>query len=165
MPPAETLGRSGHALEGQAAPPYISQDLDGNEVTLADHKGRPVLLHIWASWCAVCEAEEPSMHRLFSEYGDRVDFISVSIDSNRFEDAMRKEAAEAPGTQWWDPDDHIRPLLQVEYQPVTLFIDANGTIDTVWQGQRADQTTLRQNEELARLVLDRIARSDTGTAS
>ncbi len=150
-------GRTGHALEGTPAPNYMAQDLNGDPVRLADNVGKPVLLHIWASWCSVCESEEQSMHDLHNAYGDRVEFISVSIDDTRYETAMRKEAAEGPGTQWWDPEDIIRPLFSVEYQPVTIFIDADGTVDTVWQGQRADRTTLRQNEDLAGDILDRLA--------
>ncbi len=156
-------GRTGHPLEGQPAPHYEAVDLDGDPVTLADHAGRPVLFHIWASWCSVCEAEEPSLHALHADYGDRVDFVSVSIDGQRYEDAMRREAAEAPGAQWWDPDDAVRPLFQVSYQPITVFLDADGTVDTVWQGQRADRTTLRGNEELARDVLGRIVAGSAST--
>ena len=150
-------GRTGHPLEGDPLPAYEAVDLEGDNVSLADHAGRPVLLHVWTSWCTVCEAEEPALHRLHTAYGDRVDFVSISVDDARAEDAMRSEAAEGVGAQWWDPEDRVRPLLGVSYQPVTVFVAADGTVDAVWQGQRADRTTLRGDEALARVVLDRIA--------
>lgn len=156
-PDAGADGRTGHALEGRPLPAYHATDLEGNHVSLADHAGRPLLLHVWTSWCTVCEAEEPSLHRLHAQYGDRVDFVSVSVDDARTRDAMRAEAADGVGAQWWDPEDRVRPLLGVTYQPVTVFVAADGTVDAVWQGQHADRTTLRGHEELARTVLERVA--------
>lgn len=149
-------GRTGHPLEGRTLPDYGATDLDGNATSLADHAGRPLLLHVWTSWCTVCEAEEPALHRLWADYGDRVGFVGVSVDEPRHEEAMRAEAAEGVGQQWWDPEDRVRPLLGVSYQPVTVFVAADGTVDAVWQGQRADRTTLRGDEALARTVLDRL---------
>lgn len=155
--PADADGRTGHPLEGRPLPDYGAVDLRGNNVSLADHAGRPLLLHVWTSWCTVCEAEEPSLHRLHARFGDRVDFVSVSVDDARTEDAMRTEAADGVGAQWWDPEDRIRPLLGASYQPVTVFVAADGTVDAVWQGQRADRTTLRSDEARAATVLERIA--------
>ncbi len=148
--------RKGHPLEGTAAPAYAAQDLEGNDVSLSDHLGRPVLFHIWASWCTVCEAEEPILAELYDRYGDDVAFVSVSIDGTSYEDAMRAEARDWPYENWWDPDDEVRPLFQVSYQPVTIFIAGDGTIDSVWQGQRADHTTLRSDPGAARAILDRL---------
>ncbi len=123
--------RTGHGIEGSDAPAYTAQDLDGNNVSLADHLGTPVLFHIWASWCSVCEGEEPELARLYDEYGDVVDFVMVSIDSRAYESAMRGEAAQWPYENWWDPEDRVRPLFNVEYQPVTIFIGADGSVDSV----------------------------------
>ncbi len=148
--------QTGHPLEGGPAPAYGAVDLDGRMVNLTDFAGQPVLLHIWASWCYICEQEEPELDRLYAEYGDRVAFVMVSIDSDRYEDAMRQEAGEWEFGSLWDPEDRIRPLFQVDYQPVSIFIDGNGTVDTVWQGQRADQTTLRANPDASRDTLDRL---------
>lgn len=148
--------RKGHPLEGMAAPAYTAQDLDGNPVSLADHLGKPVLFHIWATWCFVCEGEEPTLEDLYAAYGQSVDFVMVSIDVRSDEDDLRKETAQWPYQNWWDPDDEVRPLFQVSYQPVTIFIDADGTIDSVWQGQRADKTTLRSDPDAARAILDRL---------
>ncbi len=148
--------RKGHPLEGMAAPAYSAYDLDGEPVALADYLGRPVLFHIWATWCTVCEGEEPILADLYDEYGDVVEFVMVSIDSRSYESDLREETAQWPYTNWWDPSDDVRPLFQVSYQPVSIFIDANGTIESVWQGQRADKTTLRSDPDAARAILDRL---------
>ncbi len=44
-----------------AAPSLVGRDLDGKGVTLADFRGKPVLVHFWATWCGVCEAESGTL--------------------------------------------------------------------------------------------------------
>ena len=47
--------------KGVAAPAFTLPGLDGSMVSLADYKGKTVLLNIWATWCPPCVAEMPSM--------------------------------------------------------------------------------------------------------
>ncbi len=49
---------------GGATPALALKDLDGRVVRLADFRGRPVLVHFWATWCAPCIEELPSLQRL-----------------------------------------------------------------------------------------------------
>ena len=56
-------------------------DVDGNEVTLADFKGEVVVLNLWATWCAPCRREMPSLDRLQAKYGgDGLEVIALSLD-------------------------------------------------------------------------------------
>lgn len=59
---------------------------DGKPLTLADFRGKTVLLNLWATWCAPCRAEMPALDRLQQELGG-ADFevVSVNIDTNRLE--------------------------------------------------------------------------------
>src|SRR6185295_13827065 len=43
---------------------FAFQDADGNTVRLSDFRGRPVILNIWAKWCAPCLAEMPLLNKL-----------------------------------------------------------------------------------------------------
>jgi len=57
------------------------KDKDGNTVTLADWKGRTVLLNLWATWCPPCIREMPSLEKLQVELGgDAFEVVPVSID-------------------------------------------------------------------------------------
>src|SRR5579863_2973824 len=61
-------------------------DGDGKKLTLADFKGRNVLLNLWATWCVPCRAEMPALDRLQAKLGS-ADFevVAVNIDTNRLD--------------------------------------------------------------------------------
>ena len=68
---------------GSAAPGFHATDLrTGRPTTLADYRGKVVLLNVWATWCQPCRVEMPSMERLYRRLGDGSDFrvVAVSID-------------------------------------------------------------------------------------
>ncbi len=61
--------------------PFQMQTLSGREVTLADWAGQVVLLNLWATWCAPCVRELPSLARLQEQLGsDRFQVAAVSVD-------------------------------------------------------------------------------------
>src|SRR5574340_1504540 len=62
------------------APQLKAQDLAGTERTLADYRGKVVLLNFWASWCPPCLREMPSMERLREKMAGRPLAI-VALDS------------------------------------------------------------------------------------
>lgn len=55
-------------------------DLDGNSVSLAQFAGRPMLIEIWATWCGPCRANRNLIHRMKSEFPERLIVIGVSVD-------------------------------------------------------------------------------------
>ncbi len=61
-------------------------DADGKKLTLADFKGRNVLLNLWATWCVPCRAEMPALDRLQAKLGG-ADFevVAVNIDTSRLD--------------------------------------------------------------------------------
>jgi len=67
--------------EGFLAPSFSLQDLNGKLVSLADFKGKVILLNFWASWCAPCKREIPSLIRLYQLRKDRnFEILAVSVD-------------------------------------------------------------------------------------
>lgn len=54
--------------EAGAAPPTSFLDKDGQPVRLADFKGKVVVLNVWATWCAPCLLEMPTLAKLAAEY-------------------------------------------------------------------------------------------------
>lgn len=107
---------------------------EGFSAMLADLRGTPVLVNVWASWCGPCNEEAPLLAEAHGRYGDRVQFIGVDILDTR--GSARGFIAEH-GWTWpsvYDADGDIRDALGVIGQPVTLFYDAEGTLIATWTG-------------------------------
>jgi len=58
------------------------QDLDGNEVTIADYKGKVVLIDFWETWCGPCLQVFPAMDSLQNEYPDDFVVLAVNLTSS-----------------------------------------------------------------------------------
>jgi thiol-disulfide isomerase/thioredoxin len=105
------------------------QDADGKTVTLADFKGRPILLNIWAKWCAPCLAEMPKLNTLQAETAPgTLAVVTVAVDepdpakvrnflANRRWDALKP---------YLDPKNAFAEALDIKSIPVSLLIDRNG---------------------------------------
>jgi len=70
------------ARESVAAPGFSLRDLAGGEVSLADLRGRPVVIDFWATWCAPCERQVPVLNAFHDKYGDRIPVLGISVDAN-----------------------------------------------------------------------------------
>jgi thiol-disulfide isomerase/thioredoxin len=69
-----------YKFAGQKAPSAPFADAQGQDVSLADFEGKPLLLNIWATWCAPCKAEMPTLDALAELEKDRMKVIAVSQD-------------------------------------------------------------------------------------
>lgn len=71
---------------GQPAPNFTLMSLDGDEVSLADYQGQPVLINFWASWCPPCRLEMPDLVEAYEAHKDE-GFIILAIDLT-FQDSL-----------------------------------------------------------------------------
>lgn len=61
------------------APDFTMTDADGATLTLADFKGKPVLLNFWASWCGPCQSEMPDIQKAWEAHAQDIDFVIVNM--------------------------------------------------------------------------------------
>jgi thiol-disulfide isomerase/thioredoxin len=66
---------------GQAAPAFSFQDADGKTVTLAAFRGKPVVVNLWATWCAPCIKELPTLDTLATREAGRIAVVALSQDA------------------------------------------------------------------------------------
>ena len=135
---------------GLPAPDAQFQDSEGEPVTLADFRGRPVLLNLWATWCAPCVAELPTLDALAAREAGRTSVITVSQDSDSEGqpaaakvDAFFTKAKFAQLGAYLDTESAIMTQLGVSVLPTTILYDGAGkevwrmTGELDWTGARA----------------------------
>jgi thiol-disulfide isomerase/thioredoxin len=108
--------------KGEAAPTVAFQGPDGKPTTLAAFKGRPVLVNLWATWCAPCIAELPTLDAL-AKRGTRV--VAVSQDTDAGKAAPFLQGKGVALTPYRDP----QLAFSVAYAanlPTSVYYDAQG---------------------------------------
>lgn len=118
---------------GSSAPPLVATTLDGTRrtKTLADYKGKVVLLNVWATWCEPCRVEMPSIEKLHREFGPQgLAVVAVSVDDAGMEERIRAFAKEYGLTFeiLHDPSQKTKTSYQITGYPETFVIGREGRI-------------------------------------
>jgi thiol-disulfide isomerase/thioredoxin len=121
--------------KGQPAPDAKFNDPDGGEMSMAAFRGVPVLVNLWASWCAPCVKELPTLDKLAQTHRDdgQLGVIAVSQDSGphtsvvAFLDKLKITDVGA----YQDPKMALAGALGIEVMPTSVLYDADGK--EVWR--------------------------------
>ena len=127
-------------LRGKAAPAFTLVDLTGKKVSLADFKGKPVVIDFWATYCAPCKLEMPWFEEFTAKYKDQgLVVLGVDQDDSVGKDAVALAAKRAGATYpILMPDKTIASNYKLgDYLPQTFFVDKNGTVVEEVIGGRA----------------------------
>jgi peroxiredoxin len=88
-PQPQTAGPSA-GLQMKIAPDFSLTSLDGRSKKLSDYRGTVVLLNFWATWCAPCRVEMPTLADLYNKYhAQGLEIVGVSLDDFRQERVAR----------------------------------------------------------------------------
>jgi len=123
---------------GSEAPDFRAKVLGSTQTrSMADYKGKVLILNVWATWCGPCKDELPSLERLYSEYGPKgLKLVAVSIDDYVSEDSIRT-FANTYGITFevlHDSTHAIERIYQATGYPETFVIGPEGTIRKKWIG-------------------------------
>ncbi len=87
---AADAGRAAPAI-GEAAPSLVLTDLGGRTFDLAKLRGKVVLVNYWATWCAPCRKEMPTLDAFYRRYHDKgLEMIGISVDFRRDVEKVHK---------------------------------------------------------------------------
>lgn len=128
--PAQLLDRS---QVGKPAPNASFLKPDGSKVSLADFRGKPVLLNLWATWCAPCVTEMPLLDTLA---GQKKDVQVLTVSQDKAEDGKKVHAFFAEKKfahlqPYLDPDSALMDAFIAQSLPTTVLFDKDGK--EVWR--------------------------------
>ncbi len=122
-------------VEKKTQPAVISDfnvaDLSDGEVALSDFIGSYVVLNVWATWCAPCVEELPSLQRLKAELGQGWHVMAVSIDTVNRVDVVKNfveqhDVSDVAG--YHDQSMAMQNILPVSKLPTTFILDSKGRV-------------------------------------
>ena len=111
------------------APAFHVNDLEGKPVSLAEAKGKIVLLNFWATWCGPCRAEIPDLVDLQKRYADKIEIIALATDEEDA-DEVRRFVLDS-GINYrvaMTPDSVRREYGGIAALPTSFVIDSQGRI-------------------------------------
>ena len=121
--------------KGQLAPTVAFKNPDGGDFDLTGFRGRPVLVNLWASWCAPCVKELPTLQKLEEAQAKegKLGVIAVSQDMapKSSVDAFLEGKGLARFAAYHDPEMALTGALGVQVMPTTILYDAAGK--EVWR--------------------------------
>ncbi|HYD38112.1 MAG TPA: TlpA disulfide reductase family protein [Allosphingosinicella sp.] len=126
-------GRLDRSNAGRAAPATAFEDPDGEPASLADFRGKPLLVNLWATWCAPCIAEMPTLDSLAAREKDRLQVVTISqdLDGRAKVEAFFARQGYRNLETWLDPQMALMQDLKVDIVPTTILYDSKGR--EVWR--------------------------------
>ena len=134
------------AKQPKPAPALSFTDMDGKELSLADFKGKLVVINLWATWCAPCVKEMPSLNRMNAKLRDKgLALLSISQDRGgaKVVAPFLEKLALKSLPVYLDPRGGVQRALGVRGLPTTVVIDGQGRElgryegDATWDGPDA----------------------------
>ncbi len=115
--------------KGGPPPALALKDLDGRPHRLADYKGQVVLINFWATWCAPCRDEMPSIQRLKEKLDGRP-FVVLAVNLDEPESRIRKFLSEMrlDFVVLLDPERWVAKAWEARILPASFIIGTDGRV-------------------------------------
>lgn len=114
---------------GNPAPDFELTSLGGEKIRLSDLRGKIVLINFWATWCAPCRLEMPSIQERADRYSSQLAVLAVNFDEPQ---DVVQSFVEDLGLQavvvLFDPGAQVQELYQVRGYPTTVIVDETGIV-------------------------------------
>lgn len=142
-------GRLDRSHAGTPAPSFTFQDENGQPTSMAAFRGKPTLVNLWATWCAPCIVEMPSLDALAEREGDALNIVALSQDLDGREQVTRffgqRDFRHLEANL--DPEMRFMTEMRLDTLPTTILYDSEGR--EVW---RMVGMAEWESERIARLL-------------
>jgi len=117
------------------APDLILTNLEGEAVSLADHRDKIILINTWATWCPGCEAEMPEL-QAYAKKHEQDGFLVIGINAEETAEQMTSflEKMELTFPIWLDADKQVYRAFNSNHLPSSFVIDRTGAVRLAWYG-------------------------------
>jgi peroxiredoxin len=128
---------SGFIEVGDKAPNYTLLDLDERSVSLTDFRGHPVIMNLWATWCAPCRIEMPALQEAKEKHLEQ-GLIILALNQGESADVARSYFYDEMGLTFTPlQDENITVAAMyggMNVLPTTYFIDREGIVSAIHRG-------------------------------
>lgn len=131
--------------QDDVAPQWSLQTESGETISSADFAGKPLVIHVWATWCPFCKKLQPGLDRLYKKYKPQgLEMIAISV---------REDEGATPQAVLNDRGYNIKTVINGEQvaekfgvagTPTTIFIDRKGNIIAQTSSSDPDDPRLEQ---------------------
>ena len=143
--PAAPAGTFDRSHKGSQLPDFTLSDAQGHKLPLQSLKGQPLLLNLWATWCAPCVVELPMLDKLAADRAGTLKVLTVSQDMQTDKvAAFLKDRGLSHLEPWLDPDNDLSFHYATGTLPTTVLYDAQGR--EVWRFTGGHEWTGQETE-------------------
>ena len=133
------------AIEGDSAPNFKLKNLDGQDVSLSDLRGKPVIINFWATWCYWCGIEMPYLEQIHQEWSDN-GLVLLAINVGESASIVRRyiQSNNLSIPVLLDTRKNVTKKYNITGYPTTFFIDKDGIIQkkrvgVFWNKEQIEQ--------------------------
>lgn len=150
---APVTGKSGFTRVQKPAPEFTIPRLGGGELDLSEHRGKPLVINFWASWCPPCREEAPVLERTWRAYKDQgALFVGVNIQDTEEDGRFYLRAFDITYPNGLDRNGKVTVDYGVIGLPVTFFVNRDGIVERRWVGAINESQLLTWVDELVAAV-------------
>jgi peroxiredoxin len=128
---------------GKPAPDFYFENPEGEDTSLSQLQGRPVLLNFWATWCGPCRSEMPFLQQVHQDRPeDEMVLLAINVGEGSSQVSQFMESAGFTFTVLLDKQAAVAQKYNVTGIPATFFIDREGVIQDVQVGAFQSQAEI-----------------------
>lgn len=141
--PKDTVSGTGI---GNLAPDFQLMDMEGQNVTLSNLRGSPVIMNFWASWCSPCRQEMPFLQQIYEDWNNKgVILLTINLRETPSEIMQFMQSNSLSFPVLLDADASVTQNYNVVGIPTTFFVDKDGVIQAKKLGPFNSKAEIENN--------------------